>query len=358
MTNAYFLDTVPMQLKYLILGGLHAVLSTKLSTACVENIFRNVKKLLFIKAPAKLRIKMAKSNIPEHSVNIAHRKSFSVVKASGKEVLKYLQGQLTQDVKKLSESQALYSVILNPQAKAITELYLLQGEADEVVMICPQLQAVRLVERLRQFSLGYQLRVGVVSSWQVQSVQGEAADDFLLSNNLPVPDSSTLSVAKKNEVFVLRMPEAANSGVWLIGSELNLEANVEESDLIKLRVLKGVPTFGVDWDENIHPLNANLIERNGVSFDKGCYVGQEVTSRMQWRGGIKKKLYRVEVEAFPEILPCPIQTTVNIGMLTSLATNERGHHLGIALLPIETVEADKSLTLEGRQRVTVLGVCH
>ena len=301
---------------------------------------------------------MTKSSKPEDAVKIANRKSFSVVKASGKDVLKYLQGQLTQDVKKLSESQALYALILNPQAKAVTELYLLQGDTDEAVMICPQAQAVRLVERLRQFLLGYQLRIGVVSSWQVQSVQGNDLDTYLESSGLPIPDLSSLAVAKKGEVYVLRMPEAAENGVWLIGADLNITNNVEESDIINKRVLKGLPSFGVDWDESIHPLNANLIERGGVSFDKGCYVGQEVTSRMQWRGGIKKKLYRVEVAKFIEVLPCPIQTTVKVGMLTSLATNDAGQHLGIALLPIEVVEAEKPLTLEDGEHVTVLGVCH
>ena len=124
---------------------------------------------------------------------------------------------------------------------------------------------------------------------------------------------------------------------------------------------EGVPSFGVDWDEKIHPLNANLIERNGVSFDKGCYVGQEVTSRMHWRGGIKKKLYRVSLmrEGFDGegvVLPIPILTTVKVGELTSVADSKDGL-FGIALLPISVVDAATPLKLEDGTEVKVLGIC-
>ncbi|MDX8386916.1 MAG: folate-binding protein [Ghiorsea sp.] len=290
-------------------------------------------------------------------VKIAHRTSFSVVKASGAKVLDYLQGQITQDMKTLSNGQALYAVILNHQAKAVTDFYLLQGEVDEVIFLCPSDQAVVLVDRLKRFALGYTLRIGVVSPWLVESVQGGHVDDYLKDNQLPVPSHDRLAAVTSGGKYVLRMDESLGGGVWIIGEGLSLEPNVGESALEEERILKGVPKFGVDWDGKIHPLNASLMERGGVSFDKGCYVGQEVTSRMHWRGGIKKKLYRVSVEGLVGYLPCPVLTTAKVGELSSLATDQEGKQLGIALLPIEVVESGKKLSLEGGQKVTVLGVC-
>lgn len=302
----------------------------------------------------------------EQQTLICDRDDYAVVKASGENILTYLQGQITQDVKLMNAEQAIYAVILNHQAKAITDFYLFPTSGDEVMMVCPAALAVALVERLRRFSLGYQLRIGVVSSFKVKSLQGGGVDAFLHAAMLPVPGHNMLAVAQSNDVVVMRWPEAADDGVWVMAAATNLPtmltANTDEQAIIAARIVKGVPTFGVDWDEKIHPLNANLIERNGVSFDKGCYVGQEVTSRMHWRGGIKKKLYQVTVEGDAldeciEHLPCAIQSTAKVGTLTSLASHDSGQYFGIALLPIDVVVAEKLLRLLGGQHVLVLGVC-
>lgn len=293
----------------------------------------------------------------KHTLQIANRAAFSVVKASGENILTYIQGQVTQDVKNMNKDQAVYSVILNQQAKSVTEFYMLQGLQNEVIMLCPSEQAILLVERLKRFMLGYELRIGVVSPWQILSIQGEGVDSFLQKNELPVPENHKLAVQHQDETYVLRMPEIGDDGVWLIGGNIGIKANEDEAMIEKGRTLKGIPKFGVDWDGKIHPLNANLIERGGVNFDKGCYVGQEVTSRMHWRGGIKKKLYRVQVDGVVEQLPVPVFTTVKVGMLSSLATDIEGKQFGIALLPIEVVEKSQSLSLEAGQRVTVEGIC-
>ncbi len=295
------------------------------------------------------------------TMKITRRAAFDVIKASGENILTYLQGQITQDIKKLSSQQALYAVLLTPQSKAVTDFYMLQTEIKqnwaEVMFLCPSEQSAALVERLRTFAMGYALRLGKVSSWQVVSVQGEGVDDFLQTQNLPLPEQAILATNHDDDVFVLRMVESATDGVWLIGSNITIPSNVDESEMERGRIIRGVPRFAVDWDSKIHPLNANLIERGGVSFDKGCYVGQEVTSRMHWRGGIKKKLYRVQVEGIVDGLPCPVLTTAKVGTLSSLATDTQGRQLGIALLPIEVVENNQALSLEAGQRVMVVGIC-
>ncbi|MDQ6980672.1 MAG: folate-binding protein [Ghiorsea sp.] len=294
------------------------------------------------------------------SLSVAKRDAFSVVKASGENILKYLQGQLTQDVSKLSDKQAIYSVILNPQGKAISDLYLLLTQKKEgwaeVMFLCPSEFALNLVERLRMFAMGYDLRIGKVPSWQVVSVQGEEVDDVLRAHHLPVPSHASLAAAEQGGVCALRMKESKHDGVWLIGADLPLSCNTDESEAERGRILQGTPFLGVDWDIKLHPLNANLIERNGVDFDKGCYVGQEVTSRMQWRGGIKKKLYRVQLEEAVS-MPCAVYTTVKVGEITSLVMDDSGQYIGIALLPIEVVESKKSLATSEGDSIVILGVC-
>ncbi|WP_051938337.1 CAF17-like 4Fe-4S cluster assembly/insertion protein YgfZ [Ghiorsea bivora] len=302
---------------------------------------------------------MMQKDTPIDSVKVAKRDAYAVIKASGESLLKYLQGQVAQDVSKLSETQAIYSVILTPQGKPVSDFYLLLTKKKEtwaeVMFLCPSAFALNLVERLRMFALGYELRIGKVSSWQVFSVQGGDVDDFLQANALPMPTHEKLASAHTDTVSILRMSEPSKNGVWVMGSDLPLSCNADENEIERGRILQGTPLLGVDWDIKLHPLNANLMDRDGVSFDKGCYVGQEVTSRMHWRGGIKKKLYRVKLEKDVR-LPCAVLTTVKVGEVTSLAQDGDAYQ-GIALLPIETVEANQPLQTEAGDKVQVLGVC-
>jgi len=162
----------------------------------------------------------------------------------------------------------------------------------------------------------------------------------------------------------MRMAEAAADGVWVILPESEIKHclerlgnTVDESEMEAARILNGIPRFGIDWDASTYPLNANLIERHGVSFDKGCYIGQEVTSRMHWRGTIKKSLYRVRLSHRPDKLPGDVCTSVAVGALTSVAANAKGEIFGIALLNIAAVKSGQAMATEDGIAIKVLNVC-
>ncbi|MCF7821425.1 MAG: folate-binding protein, partial [Mariprofundaceae bacterium] len=253
-----------------------------------------------------LKLSTEESAALQHGCLTCLRDEYAIVKASGVTVPDYLQGQITQEMKRLTETQGIYSAILTPQGKVVSNLYIIPGHNRELIIIVRKAYAEALVGRLRQFSLGHELRVGIVDSLKLMSIQGGGCDAFLKQENLPVPEAARLSAAAaaNRELFVIRMAEAADNGIWMVtddaaSSMAQAETVVDESTIHAARIIRGVPVYGIDWNGKIFPLNANLIEFDGVSFDKGCYVGQEVTSRMQWRGGIKKRLYRVQLESFP-----------------------------------------------------------
>lgn len=300
----------------------------------------------------------------EHGYLTCLRDEYAIIKASGATVLDYLQGQITQDMHQLTENHGIYSAILTPQGRMVSDLYIIPGHNRELIIIVRKGCAEAVVGRLRQFSLGHELRVGIVDSLELISVQGSGCDDLLERHDLPLPAEgrlSTNSVAGR-EIFTIRMAEAADHGVWIVTDDATslttqFETVVDEPTIHAARIIRGIPVYGIDWNEKIFPLNANLIEFEGVSFEKGCYVGQEVTSRMQWRGSIKKRLFRVQLESLPTTLPCPVSTTVEVGRVTSAALNG-DEVFGIAHLPIEIVESHTPLIDPEGDSVQVIGACH
>jgi len=292
---------------------------------------------------------------PSHTL-ACHRSSYRVLKASGRDIRTYLQSQITQDIQLLSPEHPIYTAVLTPQGKIVADMHIIDM-GDELILITARDYAVALVERLRQFSLGHDIRLGIVESLALLSMQGEQA--FALPHTLETYIQASMP-----------MPEAAIEGLWLVVEASNMNQimasldtldavqRCSDADMDAASIVYGRPCLGRDWDASIHPMNANLVEMKGVSFDKGCYVGQEVTSRMHWRGGIKKKLYHVRIKGDVPQTPIPIQSSVKIGTLSSAALDNDAQAWGIAHLPIETVTSNAPLTLENGTQIYVIEGCH
>lgn len=263
---------------------------------------------------------------------------------------------------KLTRDQGIHTCVLTPRGKAISELYILEGNDDELLLLAPSAYAVSTVARLRQFTLGYALRIGIVDMWNVLEIQGVHAAGELQHVGLPVAGNRWLATSHTDDIHIFTISDQARR-FWLIGNISKLDAIMRSDMLDKneteaLRIIYGIPRFGTDWNEKIYPLNANMIEFNGISFDKGCYVGQEVTSRMHWRGGTKKRFYRVKLGSTPDVLPCPVLNTAKIGVLTSAATDEENICFGIVHLPITVAGSDVALSLENGATVRIIEACH
>jgi len=292
------------------------------------------------------------------------RDYWAVLRLTGADVRSYLQSQITQDMRRLSAEQGIHACLLSPQGKPISELYLFD-RGDTLYMLVPDTRARNVIARLRRFSLGHEFTIESAQTLGVYALQGSLAEQGLRELALPAPADGWLACAQHANGLVAVMP-ASPRGFWLVAEREWLahgpiapRHRIVERELEAMRIIRGLPVFGVEWDEHVHPLNANLIETDGVSFDKGCYVGQEVTSRMRWRGGIRKRLYHVRLAQCPSALPCPIHAADQpIGTLCSAALDPEERCFGIAWLPIATVERGAEFRLSEGASIEVLGGCH
>lgn len=288
------------------------------------------------------------------------------IRLLGERIHDFLQGQITQDVGRLSSEQAIYACVLKPQGKAVAEIYLLERSRKECLILCPAFAAQACLARLRRFSLGYQVKIEPHEETAIVSLIGSEADQRVEAFGIHPPTDVWLSCRwnAMATLCALRMDQAP-AWLWLIGDAGELQRafsqdpsrRASKQEVEALRIIAGRPAFGVEWDERMHPLNANLVEFQGVSFRKGCYVGQEVTSRMHWRGGIRWKLCLVSLEHPPRALPCEVRKEGPIGELRSAAMDDQGRCFGIARIArVHAVEGE-CYRYEDGKRLRLLRIC-
>jgi len=207
-----------------------------------------------------------------------------VVRVSGEDAASFLQGVLTNDVERLGPREARYAALLTPQGKILFDFLVVRLPADNgaaFALDCAAAQAADLAKRLSF----YKLRAKVV-------ISNESADHCVLAYWGGEPENAPGGI-------VYADPRATELGSREILPRAKGVAIGEAglSDYEALRISLGVPKGGVDFVyADAFPHEANLDLLHGVDFEKGCYVGQEVVSRMKHRGGARKRVVRVRLD--------------------------------------------------------------
>jgi tRNA-modifying protein YgfZ len=265
-----------------------------------------------------------------------------VLAVSGPDRRAFLQGLVSNDVEKVSHASARYAALLTAQGKYLHDFIMV--EAGESLWL--DAEAGRLTDLKKRLSL-YRLRAKASLDEQldlaVAAVFGEGASAALdLSGESGAARSFASGVA-------LVDPRLATLGARAILPRVIARAQLAEASLTeasfeaydRLRLSLGIPDGSRDLvAEKSILLESGFDELNGVDWQKGCYIGQELTARTKYRGLIKKRLMPVQIDG-----PAPAP-----GTIVSADGREAGEMrssrdgLGLALLRIEPVLAGKELT--------------
>jgi folate-binding protein YgfZ len=204
---------------------------------------------------------------------IARLDDRAVISVAGEDAPVFLQGLLTADIEKLAAGEARPAALLTPQGK-ILFLVLVVRDGEAFLIDCPATQADDLLKRLTF----YRLRSRVTLARE---------HDLVIAAGLP---GSSLPGALA--VSDLRWP---GLGVRFIGRRdlVGAAAEGEAESYRARRIAAGVAEGNEIAAAGLFPHEANLDQTGGVSFTKGCYVGQEVVSRMEHRATARSRLARV-----------------------------------------------------------------
>ncbi|MBI4967540.1 MAG: folate-binding protein YgfZ [Rhodospirillales bacterium] len=268
----------------------------------------------------------------------------ALLKVAGEERAPFLQGLISNDTRKLSPERALFAALLTPQGKFLFDLFL--AEAGDAVWIDGE--AARLADlkkRLSLYKLKAKVSIELAPDWIVVAAFGPDA-----------PAKLGLGEAGQAKPFAggiaFADPRLAEAGLRLIlpapGGLAPLVAlgfaEGSAADFRAHRYRLGLPEGSADQAlEKDVLLELGYDELNGVDFDKGCYMGQELTARTKYRGLVKKRLVPVTIDG-PQ--PPPGSPIVQDGQEAGeLRVAENG--LGLALIRLEKLDSSGSFECEG-----------
>jgi len=217
----------------------------------------------------------------------------ALLRLSGEDVSGFLQGLVTNDLDALAADRPLWAALLTAQGKALFD-FIMWADGADVLIDCEAGQAEALARRLTLYRLRRAIQIGREDGLAVHwAADGET-------------DPRLAALGRR-----WLAPAGAAAEGWL-------------AHRLSLGVTEGVDELGSDktlW------LECNAAELNGVSFSKGCYVGQENTARMNWRQKVNRRLVVVPADA-----PGP-RTRIHYPELGLAVEHRRIDDLGDAILP-------------------------
>jgi len=260
-------------------------------------------------------------------VDLSHKK---VLRLAGKKTVEMLNAVLTNDVPE-EDRLGVYALLLNPKGRIQADLRVLKSGEDVLIEVEPE-GAAAAKELLGRYAPFYRVGLEDLSetdaSWSVLGLYGPRAGDLLEGPDLAEHESVKVSL---NGADLLAAGVAVPiSGYDLLGSADALEMarnHLRERGAVAAgldayeaaRIEAGVPRFGSDITPENFPAEAGILER-AVSFEKGCYPGQETVARMHYRGHPNKMLHRFVIEGSPPAPDTPIfQNEKQVGKITSIA---------------------------------------
>ena len=249
-----------------------------------------------------------------------------VVKVAGDDARKFLNGLITADAAKVSPERAVFAALLTPQGKIMVDMIVAEARAADgggFFIDCPRALARTLADRLNFYKLRAKVIVedlsevlGVMAIWG-----GVGATEY----GLCYADPRLPALGSR----CMLPPHLAAEAAADIGASL-LDAAAYEAH----RIANAVPRGGLDFNYNeAFPHEADMDQLHGIDFEKGCYVGQEVVSRVEHRGTARKRVVPVLVDEFaPEAGVSVLAGDTAVGVMGS---SVRGR--GLAMLRLDRV---------------------
>jgi hypothetical protein len=289
----------------------------------------------------------------DHAVSIL-LKERGLIAVEGQDKETFLQGLLTNDMRRLSDRRALYAALLSPQGKIQFD-FLLARAGDAILLDVEGSESQALLKRLLLYKLRADVRLQDRSPdfTVIALVGADAATHLGLA---PEPGAA----GRFGDSLCFVDPRHAGLGARLIVARAKADATraalalprAERLAYDERRMRLGIAE-GIELSrDGVYPLEANFEALNGVDFKKGCYVGQELTARMKHKTELRKRVLPVLADGS---LPQPGEL-IHAGEDTIGTLLGAAHNKGVALIRLDRLaaaEARGALPMAGALALTI-----
>lgn len=262
--------------------------------------------------------------------------SRALIAVTGAEARPFLQGLVTNDVEKVAPDRAIYAALLTPQGRYLFDFFIFE-KGGTLYLDCEAAGRAVLIKRLTLYRLRAQVEVAAADGLSVFAAFGEEAVAALglepREGRAREFGGGTAFVDPRIVAAGARLALPASSGAVALREVGLSEGDFAAYDAARIRL--GLPDGSRDFiADRLLLLEGGADALNGVDFQKGCYVGQEVTTRMKRRALVKKRLVPVAIEGpAPEPGAKIMRDGVEAGEMRSVAGS-----VGIALLRLDLAD--------------------
>jgi tRNA-modifying protein YgfZ len=252
----------------------------------------------------------------------------AAIVVTGKDRTSWLNGLVTNDVSKLAPGKAQYGLLVEKKGRIQTDFFMV-ATADALALAVPR-----------------DLREAVLATLDHHLIMEEAELStpelhwFYSTANREAPFAGTIDLLTPGDAIIASPEPIADAGTPEAFNALCIE--------------RGLPRFGVEFDATFYPQEANL-EKVAVSFDKGCYLGQEVVYMLENRGHVKKKLVPLDIEGDGAVTAgAPVTTAEGeaVGDVKSSAVGPtKNAPVAIAMVKWSQAKPGTTLKIAGRNAV-------
>jgi folate-binding protein YgfZ len=214
--------------------------------------------------------------------------SLSLLAVRGADARSFLQGQLSNDLRRVTPQRALLASCNSAQGRVQAILTLVERN-DSILCIVPTSMVARLAARLRHYVLRSKVTLQEATGLALAALTARQAEGFVA-----LPPRSPGACVANGALTVMRW-WSADERYLLLAPEAEIQRlSGAEDDLLWKRadIAAGIPQVCPETHEQFVAQMLNLDLLGGISFDKGCYTGQEIIARTQYRGTIKRRMMR------------------------------------------------------------------
>jgi folate-binding protein YgfZ len=248
-----------------------------------------------------------------------------VLRVAGEPARHFLHNLVTANIETLTPGQARYAALLTPQGKIIADFFVVEASAEDgggFFIDAPKALVPDLAQKLNFYKLRAKVTIEPLDALSVLAVwDGSGSTEY----GLDYRDPRLQALGQR----VLIPADVAQEAAKDLGADL-----VDASDYEAHRIALGVPRGGVDFIYgDVFPHDADLDKLGGVDFKKGCFVGQEVVSRVEHRGTARNRIVPVAFDAHAAEDGSPVMAGDKaVGTMGSSAGN-----IGLAMLRVDRV---------------------